>query len=570
MLLLGAALGGCHAEGSAAPPGASGSAGASSPASSSAPARPGAGDAAARAAPGSAPLLGIRGFAVTVFTEPRATARKLGYLRVGTLLERSEAPVGKGGECDDEWYAVKPRGFVCAGHEATTDLDDPVLRAASHGADRAKPLPYRYGFVRSVAPLYTRVPSSAQQYKAEMDLDKHLAWYKENKAEVQTTGLGADDVAVDARGLAVPGKRLGELGTRKNSTELSYGELFGGTSDDDPMPFWLRDNERLIPNVSEFAVPEYATFADRARRHTGLAFLASFKTGPESLGRRFAVTTDLRLAPTSKVKPDSGSAFHGVVPGRDVKMPFVFVRRRGAQLYQIQGDTASPVGEAEYRSVHALSGKQQLAGSAKYYQLDDGRWLDAEQSSLVLQPAEWPKVAKAGQKWVEVDLSEQVLVAWEGTKPVFATLVSTGRPPIGDPETTTATPRGVFHLMSKHLTITMDSDEGRTRKVVEEKGLKPGDPGYVPSKGDGVYGVSKRRGEGLFKLRDVPYVQYFEKNYAIHGAYWHDVFGIARSHGCINLSPVDAHFLFGWTDPPLPEGWHGVNVDEGTTVIVHK
>jgi hypothetical protein len=424
--------------------------------------------------------------------------------------------------------------------------------------------------VRSVLPLYTRLPTAAQQYKAEMDLDKHLAWYKENKAEVQTITLGADDVAIDTQGLPLPGKRLGELGNRKNSTELSYGELFGAASDDDPPPFWLRDDQRLVPNISDFAVPEYATFADRARRHTGLAFVGSFKASPDALGRRFAITTDLRLAPTSKVKPDSGSAFHGLVPGKDIALPFAFVSRRGAQLYQLQGETASPVGEAEYRSAHPLSGKQRLVGNAKYYQLGDGRWVDSEQTALVLQPAEFPKVAKAGQKWVEIDLSEQVLVAWEGTRPVFATLVTTGRPAIGDPETTTATPRGTFRVMSKHLTITMDSDEGRTRKVVEEKGLKPGDPGYVPTKGDGVYGVSKRRGEGLFKLRDVPYVQYFEKNYAIHGAYWHDVYGVPRSHGCINLSPVDARFLFAWTDPPVPEGWHGINVEEGTAVIIHK
>jgi lipoprotein-anchoring transpeptidase ErfK/SrfK len=96
----------------------------------------------------------------------------------------------------------------------------------------------------------------------------------------------------------------------------------------------------------------------------------------------------------------------------------------------------------------------------------------------------------------------------------------------------------------------------------------------VPKKGDGVYGVTKRRGEGMFQLRDVPYIQYFESGYAIHAAYWHDVFGTPRSHGCVNVSPVDAHRLFLWTDPPVPEGWHAINtgeeMGEGTTVIVHE
>jgi hypothetical protein len=69
-------------------------------------------------------------------------------------------------------------------------------------------------------------------------------------------------------------------------------------------------------------------------------------------------------------------------------------------------------------------------------------------------------------------------------------------------------------------------------------------------------------------------VQYFAAGFALHTAYWHDVFGIARSHGCVNLSPIDAHWLFGFTDPPVPDGWHGVEAGvgapQGTTVVVHK
>ena len=47
-----------------------------------------------------------------------------------------------------------------------------------------------------------------------------------------------------------------------------------------------------------------------------------------------------------------------------------------------------------------------------------------------------------------------------------------------------------------------------------------------------------------FELRDVPYVQYFEDGYALHGAYWHDRFGTPKSHGCINLSPANAAWYY--------------------------
>jgi lipoprotein-anchoring transpeptidase ErfK/SrfK len=79
-------------------------------------------------------------------------------------------------------------------------------------------------------------------------------------------------------------------------------------------------------------------------------------------------------------------------------------------------------------------------------------------------------------------------------------------------------------------------------------------------------------GESPFELRDVPYVQYFEGGYALHAAYWHDAFGTARSHGCINLSPIDARRVFLFTEPAVPDGWHGVSipVGQGTLVVVHK
>jgi lipoprotein-anchoring transpeptidase ErfK/SrfK len=76
--------------------------------------------------------------------------------------------------------------------------------------------------------------------------------------------------------------------------------------------------------------------------------------------------------------------------------------------------------------------------------------------------------------------------------------------------------------------------------------------------------------DDAFDLRDVPYVQYFHKGYALHAAYWHDRFGQVRSHGCVNLAPADAAWLFEWTEPNVPEGWHEAqNPNAGTLVYIH-
>ena len=90
-------------------------------------------------------------------------------------------------------------------------------------------------------------------------------------------------------------------------------ELFGGNPDE-PIPLWL-DGGRKIPNVSGFDVPEYAVFADRVRRKTGLSLIDAFVAKDGDFERRFAVTVDMRLVPATKLKPDTASMFHGVELG---------------------------------------------------------------------------------------------------------------------------------------------------------------------------------------------------------------------------------------------------------------
>jgi lipoprotein-anchoring transpeptidase ErfK/SrfK len=612
----------------------------------------------AKAQPSDEPMLGITAYVATVYEEPRDTSRKLGYLRVGSKVARSVEPVGKSG-CPGGWYKIHPVGHVCAGPEATTDLEHPALAASKKRPNLGGALPYRYGFVRSVLPLYLRVPTKEEQLKSEFKLEEHLAWYAENKADVDKVALGSFDVPLDARGVPMPGKALGEVGAGKNSTELPLGVLFGGETDDDPIPDWLAGGKRTVPNISDFKVPEYAVFADRARRHTGLAFIGSFKAGADAFDRRFGITTDLRLAPTTKVKPDSGSAFHGVELGVDdgageLTVPLAFVRAKGAQHYRLAGGKMVPAGELEFRAALGLTGKMKTVEGVRYFRTKDKRWLHQHDVGLALAPEKWPEDAEKGKKWIDISIEGQTLTLWEGKKPVYSTLVSTGRDGLKDPKTTLSTVRGTFKIRNKHITATMDSNEstsvgGRANttavatvavdggeperpragsakersgakkdaakkgdakakgaaktdpkadpKAAKKPSSKPGEKAapkgapakggapkgkageapsaeYVPKKGDGLYGVSKRRGEGTFQLRDVPYIQYFESGYALHGAYWHDVFGTPRSHGCVNLSPIDAHRVFMWTEPAVPEGWHAINVGpelgEGTTVVIHE
>lgn len=152
--------------------------------------------------------------------------------------------------------------------------------------------------------------------------------------------------------------------------------------------------------------------------------------------------------------------------------------------------------------------------------VDDGVWHKIADDRYVhgsfvrvIFPVQRPAEVAADEHWVAVDLAQQVLSAYEGDKMVYATLVSTGRPPF-------FTPKGLNRVWIKLQTGAMEGGE------VE--------------KGDYYY------------LQDVPWIMYFNKDVGLHGAFWHDRFGYPSSHGCVNLSPKDAQWLFDWTTPQLP------------------
>jgi lipoprotein-anchoring transpeptidase ErfK/SrfK len=123
------------------------------------------------------------------------------------------------------------------------------------------------------------------------------------------------------------------------------------------------------------------------------------------------------------------------------------------------------------------------------------------------------------EKRIEVELSKQNLVAYEGDVQVLSTRVSTGlgRQPVPDGW---ATPRGRYHIVSK----TPSKHMGSVRAT--------GDPGG-------------------YSLPGVPWTSFFifESGVAFHGTFWHDNFGAAMSHGCVNLRSEDAKWLFRWITP---------------------
>lgn len=153
-----------------------------------------------------------------------------------------------------------------------------------------------------------------------------------------------------------------------------------------------------------------------------------------------------------------------------------------------------------------------------------------ESSFARLHPSQYPTQT---ERWIEVDLSEQLAVAYEGTIPIRAFVISSG---VGNTPTVT----GTFRIWAK---IAMQDMSGGSRA-------------------SGTY----------YHLKDVRNVQYFFKNYAFHGTYWHSNFGSPMSRGCVNLTEEDAAWLFNWTSPAVHnDDWlFSDRTNPGTLVMVHQ
>lgn len=148
------------------------------------------------------------------------------------------------------------------------------------------------------------------------------------------------------------------------------------------------------------------------------------------------------------------------------------------------------------------------------------------QSLAHLTPIEAPAEAR----WIRVDLSEQIVVAYEGENAVRAFVVSSGLP--GTPTVT-----GEFRIRTKVSEQVMSGGEGRN----------------------------------YYYLPGVKWVQYFYEDYSFHGTYWHNNFGQPMSHGCLNMTNSDAKWLFDWAGPE----WDGKTTwykssqeNPGTLVII--
>ncbi|MCU0681672.1 MAG: L,D-transpeptidase [Polyangiaceae bacterium] len=435
-----------------------------------------------------------------VYPAQGRTLGPFGAVRPGTSIALLSPEPKPGKACRGGWLAVSPAGFLCNDDRVSLDAAHPLGAAAV--AELVTPL--REGVLPYRYAFSRNAPVYGRVPTAAEQERIEGPEERRPKARKPTKGGfgGHDELTVD---VAIEAE-----------AEVPAA-LAGGR----PLP----TPQGPAPLVRKW-VPEGST----------VAFSRAFRAE----GRTWLVSTDYGLVPADRVVSYRTSTFEGARLEGELRLPLAWARRQAKPFYRRDAGAWVPTGERlAARTSVALTGDRVEGPKGAYWRVEGpGETYVFEGEVAVMRPRPPPWGAGPDEKWIDIRLREGTLVAYEGATPVYATLVSGGAGGAGGPDDTdhdlvlkSATPVGAYRVSWKIGASRMSPEKGEPER---------------------------------FWLAEVPYTLYFRPPFAIHTAYWHEDFGSPKSAGCVNVSPADGKFLFGWVDPPLPKGWQGVGPGKAT------
>ncbi len=445
-------------------------------------------------------------FHTQIHAKPERDSRVIAYARRGMTFRVGEKLSTKG--CAKGWHEISPGNlFICAGKGAIVSDEEVSFAPSPPPPNSETPLPYDYAFITADnTPQYWRLPTEQESEDVQALFERIATRSQKNQQQTELASalVKAGEIAAEADGGPIEDEPPADAAPAKEAVTLAPD---GGV-------------------VDPYALPPFVYMRMNRGYYVSRSSTARSKSG-------FQSTIRGRLIPADKLAPAKPTTFEGLLLDGAMSLPRVFVVGGGVKLLRQkeEGGSFKSIEKVARLSDHPFIGELKRR-NRRYVQVGDNLFLSSRVAAVV-RMAKPPEDLKPNERWIDIDLSEQTLVAYEGERPVFATLVSTGRKGF-------ETPTGAFRVYSKHVTITMDDTEA---------------------------------GEEAYSIEDIPWTQYFEEGYALHTAFWHTRFGRVRSHGCINLAPADAHRLFFWTGPHVPDGIHGIvatRENKGTRIVIHE
>lgn len=441
---------------------------------------------------------GLAGYeVVTVYDRPDTDAPSLGYLRVGERMMVSPKVAGRG--CRGTWHELPQGGYACEGRGLVVDgKKPPRLHTPATPPDKDAPFPYRYAFVKQWnAPMYWRPPTATERQAAA-----------QQRAELERIRNGESEP----------------------SPELELDETIDGL----PAP---EGSPQAVAAPEPEPEPEIKLPLNPETPWLERGYFLAVGEKVEVDGVSYWKTARGGFVEASAAYLYDAKSFEGAVLPDGTGFPMGFVMTsRGAKRFEFDAD-GRLIATQTLANKTFVDLQEEVEHAGKTYMMTPDGGLIRKEVIRFAEPQPLPEGLEPYDRWIDVDLEGQMLIAYQGTEPRFITLVSTGKK--GSRDESFETPTGRWRIRSKHVSTTMDGQSDT---------------------------------DGNYSIQDVPWTMYFNDSIALHGAFWHDGFGRVRSHGCVNLGPADAKWLFDWSTPVLPEGWHGVHAHEGspgTTVVVH-
>ncbi|MBU1537963.1 L,D-transpeptidase [Myxococcota bacterium] len=260
--------------------------------------------------------------------------------------------------------------------------------------------------------------------------------------------------------------------------------------------------------------------------------MISLESSKSYQGKRYWITAKGFLVWDSDITGYKVPRYHGInLRKLGINLPVALIRgkTKGATVYEYPGGPEKKgVKPLPHYSARAIYDKKKVKETGRqlktlFYRVKEG-WIKARRV-LSAWPTKPPVGLKPCEKWIEINVSMQTMVAYEGEEPVYMAPISSGNKKH-------PTKYGIFRIWLKK------------------------------ANGDMTGSMANER----YRVDEVPWSMFFYLGQALHAAYWHTNFGNRKSHGCVNLTPIDAKWFYEWTEPAVPAGWLEVNADESTPV----
>lgn len=300
-----------------------------------------------------------------------------------------------------------------------------------------------------------------------------------------------------------------------------------------PLPFGYMRTRARTPVLEPTA--GNARQAGELMPRSAVAVLGATRIkGPDGKGLSASVLTDGRVLSTSALDPISEPEGLGIELQDAKELPIGYIVKNDVIPIRLVNKKVEPQ-DTIARGRAEVTGKFHTRNNERYWALKDGSYVRNRDITMVHRRDKFPEFVKDDTRWIDVSVIGCTLVAYEGKKPVFATLVDTGIDRSGG---THSTQQGTFSLDAKY--------------VLAPPGVGPFDP--------------------QAEVRDVPWAMRLSSGQYLAAGYWIPRFGILHGTGHVLLAPADARWLWKWIGGDIPDGWLGADLppEKRPTVLIHK